>query len=66
MTKHNLGEIWKDSFSSKYPWALQMPHGIYPCKTKREALRVKETFTLSDYLRFEKQHFHGEAIHVDA
>ena len=41
--KHQLGEIWKDSFTSRYPWRVQMPKGILPCETKKKAIAFSKS-----------------------
>jgi hypothetical protein len=39
---HVLGEVFKDSWDSSYPWRVQMPNGRMPFRTRKEALRVSE------------------------
>ena len=36
--KHELGEVWKDMFDPRVPWAVQFPKGIQHFSTKRQAL----------------------------
>lgn len=39
---HILGEVFKDSWCSSHPWRVQLPKGAFPCRTKREALRISD------------------------
>jgi len=40
--KRELHEIWKEKYGSKNIWKVQMPKGIWTCKTKKHAIQVAE------------------------
>ena len=51
--KHKIGDIWKDEFlprGSKYggQWNVQLPKGIMPARTKREAEELVRVFNLKN------------------
>lgn len=43
---HLIGEVWKDTFSSKEPWRVQLPRGRMPCRTKRQALAIRKSIII--------------------
>lgn len=40
MPKHQVGEVYKDNWESKYPWRCMAPWGPMPFVTKRDAMEA--------------------------